>query len=377
MRFSRLVAGLPVTVPFVGPEALERARGRPFRARLGSNESAFGASAEAVAAMTRAAAESWMYNDPESHALHEALAAHLGIGRSHVVVGEGVDALLGYTVRALVDAGDPVVTSHGSYPTFTYHLAGHGAEVVAAPYHDDREDLDALLAAVRRTRARLVYLANPDNPMGSWWTAADVERFVRALPGETLLVLDEAYAEFAPAGVTPEATALLDRALRFRTFSKVHGMAGARVGYAFGPVELVERFEAIRNHFAVNRVAQAGALAALADTAHVERVLREVEEAKARIGRIAVSVGLAVLPSATNFVAVDCGTSEVAKALRETLAERDVYVRMPGVAPLDRCIRVTAALADALDVLETELPGALAEARATTTRGLSRSRQGD
>ncbi len=359
MRFSRIVADLPLAVPFVGPEALERARGRPFRARLGSNESPFGPSPAAVEAMARAAAASWMYSDPESHDLHEALAEHLGIEREHVVVGEGIDALLGYTVRCFVDAGDPVVTSLGAYPTFTYHLVGHGANVITVPYRDDREDLGGLLEHVLDTNARLVYLANPDNPMGSWWSAAEVEAFAERLPPETLLVLDEAYAEFAPPGTIPPSAALLRRALRLRTFSKAHGMAGARIGYAFGPTAVVERFEAIRNHFAVNRIAQAGALAALADTDHVAHVLREVESAKARIAQIVTEAGLTALPSATNFVAVDCGGGDLARALREALAERDVYVRMPGAPPLDRCIRVTVGDAASLDVFEAELPEAL------------------
>jgi histidinol-phosphate aminotransferase len=362
---TSIAAGLPASVPFVGPEALERARGRPFRARLGANESAFGPAPGAIAAMHQAATDGWRYGDPESHDLTHAIAARHGVTPAHVIVGEGIDALFGVVARLHVEPGVTVVSSLGAYPTFAFHVAGNGGRLVAAPYRDDREDLDALLALVRTERPRLVFLANPDNPMGSWWDAASVEAFASALPHDALLCLDEAYADFAPAGTLPAVDPDDPRVLRFRTFSKAHGMAGLRVGYAIGAPEVVAAFDRVRNHFGVNRVAQAGALASLADEGHIAWVVERVERARTRIEAIATDNGLQALPSATNFVTVDCGRDgNLARAVLAELAERDVFIRMPGVAQLDRCIRISTAPDDELDVFAAALPGALRAARA-------------
>ncbi len=170
-RLSALVESLPAFVPFIGPEALERARGRPFRARLGANESSFGASPKAVAAMEAAAPGSWMYADPESYELRAALARFHRIGIDNVVIGEGIDGLLGLAVKLAAGPGAAVVTSDGTYPTFNFHVAAGGARLVRVPYRDDRQDLDGLLEAAVREDARIIYVCNPDNPMGSFWPA--------------------------------------------------------------------------------------------------------------------------------------------------------------------------------------------------------------
>ncbi|RVC58519.1 aminotransferase class I/II-fold pyridoxal phosphate-dependent enzyme, partial [Mesorhizobium sp. M4B.F.Ca.ET.088.02.2.1] len=190
-----LIAALPSTVPFVGPEAQERDRGRPFRARIGANESSFGPSPRVIARMESVARDQWMYCDPDNFDLKQAAATHLGVGAENVVVGEGIDGLLSLVARMYVAPGDAVVTSLGAYPTFNFHVAGVGGRLVAVPYENDRESLDGLLAAVVREKAPLVYLSNPDNPMGSWWEAAEIIRFIEALPETTMLVLDEAYGE--------------------------------------------------------------------------------------------------------------------------------------------------------------------------------------
>ena len=144
-RLTALAETLPATVPFVGPEAQERAQGFPFKARLGANENVFGPSPRAVAAMAEASEGIWMYGDPENHDLRAALAAHHGVAPANIMVGEGIDGLLGYLVRLTVDRGDRVVTSQGAYPTFNYHVAGFGGELVTVPYRDDREDLPAVM----------------------------------------------------------------------------------------------------------------------------------------------------------------------------------------------------------------------------------------
>ncbi len=311
--------------------------------------------------MAAASREAWKYCDPENHDLKEALARHLGLQPANIAIGEGIDGLLGYTVRMFVEPGAVVVTSLGAYPTFNFHVVGHGGRLTTAPYRDDREDMDALLALARRQRAVLMFLANPDNPMGSWWGASEVQAVIDDLPDGVVLCLDEAYLEFAPEGTSPPIDVGNPQVLRFRTFSKAYGLAGARIGYVLGEAGLIESFNRVRNHFGVNRLAQAGALAALSDQAHLAKVIGDTKLARQRIAAIAVGAGLSPLPSATNFVAIDSGgDGGLARRLLDELANRQVFVRMPGVAPLDRCIRVSVGLEPELDYFARALPEALA-----------------
>jgi histidinol-phosphate aminotransferase len=359
-----LVAALPATVPFVGPEAQERTRGARFRARIGANESSFGPAPSVIAAMADAAKDMWMYCDPDHYDLKSALATHLGVGRENIVIGEGIDGLLGLAVRMFAKPGDAVVTSLGAYPTFNFHVAGFGARLVAVPYENDRESLDALLAAVLRENAPLVYLSNPDNPMGTWWEAAEIARFADALPETTMLLLDEAYGEVGPASALPPIDVARPNILRLRTFSKAYGLAGIRCGYALGETEVIRAFEKVRNHYGVNRMALVAGVAAVADQAWLASVAERVAAGRDRISAIARANGLSPIASATNFVAIDCG-ADGAYALKvmQALLARDVFVRKPMAPGLDRCIRVSVGLEPDLDILEQELPSALAAAR--------------
>lgn len=362
--FTSLAESLPATVPFVGPETQERARGRPFAARLGANENAFGPSPRAIAALQDAACGVWMYGDPENHDLKETLARHHGCQPANIVVGEGIDGLLGYLVRLIVGPGDPVVTSDGGYPTFAFHVAGFGGALHKVPYRDDHEDPEALLAEAARVRARLLYFANPDNPMGTWHPASRVAQMVDAVPDGCLLILDEAYVEFAPEGTAPVIDPDDPRVIRMRTFSKAYGMAGARVGYAICAAPLARAFDKIRNHFGLSRISQAGALAALQDQDWLARTCADVSAARDRIAALARANGLHPMPSATNFVTIDCGAdARFARAVLDALIARDIFVRMPFVAPQNRAIRISCGTPAMLDALEAALPGALTEAR--------------
>ena len=362
-RQAILCADLPSTVPFVGPEAQERARGAKFRARIGANESVFGPSPKAIAAMAAEAAHAWMYCDPENHDLKAAISAHHGVAPENVMVGEGIDGMFGYTVRLFINPGDVVATSRGAYPTFNFHVTGYGGRLAFAPYENDRENPDALLRVARAENARMIYFSNPDNPMASWWPASDVQSFIDRLPSGVVLCLDEAYGDFAPEGVLPALDITNPQVLRFRTFSKAYGMAGARVGYILGEASVIKSFDKIRNHFGVSRIAQAGALAAIKDQAYLREVVAKVAASKVRIGEIAAANGLEALPSATNFVAIDCKRDgDFAKRVLGSLVARDVFVRMPGVAPMDRCIRVSAGQPSDLAIFAEALPQALADA---------------
>jgi histidinol-phosphate aminotransferase len=353
-------AALPSTVPFTGPEALERRTGVPFRARLGANESLFGPSPKAVVAMQEAAKGAWMYGEPENHDLKQALAAHHGVTPAHIAVGPGIDGLLGLVCRLVLDPGGPVVTSLGAYPTFNFHVAGYGGVLTRVPYKGDHEDPEALLAAARSGGAKLIYFANPDNPMGSHHSAQVVEEMVANLPEETLLILDEAYADLAPPGTVPTIAADHPQVIRMRTFSKGYGMAGARVGYTITNPDLALAFDKVRDHFGMSRISQAGALAALADQDWLREVQARTVAARVRLSAIAEANGLRPLPSATNFVTIDCGRDgDHARRVLAELGKLGVFIRMPGVVPMDRCIRISLGDDQTLDILAETLPLAL------------------
>jgi histidinol-phosphate aminotransferase len=361
-RFTPLASALPSTVPFVGPEAIERQRGLQVRARIGANENGFGPAPSVLAAMREQAGEIWKYNDPENYALREALAHHLGVEIDSIAIGGGIDELLGQIVRLVIEPGAPVVTSLGGYPTFNFHVTGFGGRLVTVPYANDREDLDGLLDAVKRENAPLVYFANPDNPMGSWWDAESIVAFARALPETTMLILDEAYSETGPAGSLPRIETLIDlpNIVRTRTFSKAYGLAGARVGYVISTPGTARAFDKIRNHFGMNRLATIAALAALKDQAYLAEVVGNIHRARDRITGIAKANNLLPLASATNFVAIDAGRDGTyARAIVDGLMQHGVFIRMPGVAPLNRCIRVSVGPDADMVLFEEALPQVL------------------
>ncbi|MCA0045131.1 pyridoxal phosphate-dependent aminotransferase [Celeribacter litoreus] len=362
LRQTPLAQSLPATVPFVAPERMEELRGEPFAARMGANELPFGPSPKAIEAMQESVTGIWKYGEPENRDLRLALAAHHGVAPEEITVGEGIDGLLGNLVRLYVGQGDAVVTSAGSYPTFNYHVAGFGGALHTVPYKGEHEDPEALIAKATEVGAKLVYLSNPNNPMGSVHSADTVQNMIDAVPDGCLMILDEAYTEFAPDSTHPALDTSSKKVIRFRTFSKAYGMAGARVGYGIAHRDIAQSFDKIRNHFGVNRVAQAGALAALGDQSYLAQTLECVREGREKIGQIAQQNGFSPLPSATNFVTMDCGRDgDYARAILKALDARGVFVRMPGMAPLDRCIRVSVGLPQEIEIFAETLPKAIAD----------------
>jgi len=341
LRPAPIVAALPANTPFVGPERIMRERGLHELLRLGANESAFGPAPSAVAAMAAELERTAWYGDPDSLDLRDAIAQKHGCTPAHVSVGSGIDDLMGLAVRAFVAPGAVAVTSRGTYPTFDYHVEGYGGTLARVPYRgDDRPDLDGLAAAAHATSAAMVYLANPDNPSGTFYAASEIARLRAALPAGTMLFLDEAYADFVePGELLPNA--FDGSLLRTRTFSKAYGMAGARIGYALADPEIVATFQKIRLHYGVNRNAQIGALASLRDDAFRAYVVAETAAGRAQYEALARELGFAAVPSRTNFVCIDVGSVARAVAMVDALLADGVWIRKPGAPPLDRCIRVT------------------------------------
>ncbi|MFK7859401.1 MAG: aminotransferase class I/II-fold pyridoxal phosphate-dependent enzyme [Granulosicoccus sp.] len=340
--FSSIVRSLPDTIPFIGPETLERKYRKPFRARIGANESAFGISPYAREAIQQAAGSSdcsW-YADPENHDLRTLLCAKHNVSMENLCVDAGIDSLLGLTVRMFIEPGISMVTSKGAYPTVNYHANGYGASIRSVPYKDHSEDPVALIDAAHTHHARLIYLANPDNPMGTCLSPDIIHTMLKELPADCLLMLDEAYVEFMDD--MPVLPIDIDdpRLIRFRTFSKAYGMAGMRIGYVIAHADIIAGFNRIRNHFGVNRLAQIAAAASLQDSAFIPDVVNLVRQGRQRIYDLAESLSLDYLPSSTNFVAVDLGKQETANAIIAALADRGVFMRKPMVTPQDRFIRI-------------------------------------
>ncbi|MCL8000388.1 pyridoxal phosphate-dependent aminotransferase [Brucella sp. 21LCYQ03] len=363
-RLTPLVESLPSTVPFTGPEMLELQRGKPFSARIGANESSFGPAPSVVEAMKREASEVWKYGDPDNYMLRQAIGNHHQIKTKNIMPGAGVDALLGLVVRQYVQQGDKVINSLGGYPTFNYHVAGFGGELLTVPYRQDKPDLDALIDKAQIEKPALLYIANPDNPMGTWHEGTDIQSLIEQVPETTMVILDEAYCETGPASAFPALELDRPNLLRMRTFSKAYGLAGIRVGYVIGNEEAIKSFDKIRDHFAVSRIAQAAAIAALEDQDYLRDVVTKIHAGRDRIARITKQHGLKPIPSATNFVTIDCGQNGAfATNVLNGLIERDIFIRKPSAPVLDRCIRVSVGVSDQIDKFEAALPYALAEAR--------------
>ena len=234
------------------------------------------------------------------------------------------------------------MTSHGGYPSFDYYVRGVGGELACHPYlRSGGNDLQGLLDTVRVRSPRLLYLANPDNPTGRIAPPHDLRELLRRLPTGCVLLLDEAYVEFArDADVLPmEETA--PNLVRLRTFSKVHGLAGARVGYAIADPEVVAALDRIRQPYAVAKLSQEMATAAFGDHAFIADVVERTRAGREEYHALAARIGAASLPSEANFVAFDFGDAARAGAVARFLDEHDVYVRHPPTPPLDRLVRIT------------------------------------
>jgi histidinol-phosphate aminotransferase len=363
IRPTPAVEALPATTPFIGPEQLMRETAQRELVRLGANESAFGPSPKAVTAMTAELPRLSWYGDPESLDLRDALAEKHGCVPSQLVVGAGIDDLMGLAVRAFVAPGDRAVMTRGTYPTFLYHVVGYGGKPVYATYcADGTPDIEALLTLARRDMPRIVYLANPDNPSGRFISRGEMQRFYEALPADSLLLLDEAYADFVD-GTDLLPPTFEDRLIRLRTFSKAYGMAGARIGYALSTQSNVATFAKIRLHYGINRNAQIGALASLADDEFRRYVIDETSSARDDYYRLARRLGAPYIESATNFVCIGMDGAQRATQVMNELLLRGVWVRKPGAPPLDSYIRVSAgtepmrrAFEQALEVVLAEVP---------------------
>ena len=303
---NRWISAIDPYVPGSG-----KAAGHAHPVKLSSNENPWGASPRAIAALHEAAAAGHRYPDGAATGLRQALGALHGIDPERIVCGTGSDEILQLLPLIYCNHGDSVVHVRHGFMVYPIAARRAGAEPLAAPDYDYTADVDAILATVRPD-TRIVYLANPNNPTGTMIPAAEVARLHAGLRPDVLLVIDQAYAEYCDSpdpdgGMALAATAA--NVIVTRTFSKIYGLGGLRVGWGTGPAEIIAELNRVRNPFPVANVALAAAEAALADQEHVAKSRAENRRLRARlaaaIDRLG-NLGLGAVPSAANFVLVTC-----------------------------------------------------------------------
>jgi histidinol-phosphate aminotransferase len=325
---------------------VEREYGVSGVAKLASNENALGPSPKALAAAREACARVHLYPDGSAFFLRNALAAKLGVTPAEVFVGNGSNELIELLVRTFVLDGEEVLASAQSFIAYKLAAQAHGRRLVEAPMRERFfYDLDALRKLMSR-RTKVVFLANPDNPTGTWFPERDLVSFLDATPRETLVVLDEAYVEFVDAPGFQDALALRRKypnLVVLRTFSKIHGLAGLRLGYGLARPDVVDYVDRVRAPFNVNLVAQAAGVAALGDDEHVERTRALVRKERPFLEEGLRGLGATVAPSQGNFLLADF-PGRPGKELFEALLREGVVVRPMGGYGFPTAQRITVGL---------------------------------
>lgn len=311
MQLNPTLAQLPVYVPGRPIEEVARELGLAAAdiIKLASNENPLGPSPLALAAMQAALAQVHLYPDGSAFALKERLAAHFQLSPGHLILGNGSNELIEFLGHALLRPGAEVVVSQYCFAVYPIVTHLFGATLVTVPARAFGHDLDAMLRAITPQTA-IVFVANPNNPTGTLADPAALLRFVQAVPPHVLIALDEAYVEFLDA--PPDLLALVrsgavPNLLLLRTCSKIHGLAGVRLGYGLGQPDFIAALEKVRQPFNLNSIAQAGALAALGDTAHMEATRRNNRAGLDCYTSACAALGLETVPSAANFLMVRVG----------------------------------------------------------------------
>ncbi len=315
--------------------------------KLASNENPLGPSPAALAAMQRALQDVWLYPDGNGHDLKVAIARHHGVAMNQVTLGNGSNDLIVLLAEAFLTPESSAVYSQYAFAIYGLAVQATGARAHVAPAFLPGHpmalghDLPAMRAAIT-TDTRLVYIANPNNPTGTWNDAASLRAFLDSVPPGVIVALDEAYFEYSRRVDCPDGTSLLARypnLVVLRTFSKAHALAGVRVGYAISQPDVADMLNRVRQPFNVNIPALAGAQAALADAAQPRRAQELVEEGLRQLAGALPPLGLKVYPSAGNFVLVDTGGD--GRLVYERLLGQGVIVRPVGGYGLPACLRIT------------------------------------
>jgi histidinol-phosphate aminotransferase len=362
--FRPALDGLVPYEPGKPAELVQRELGLEHVVKLASNEGPFGPFPEALEAIGRSLADANRYPDGGAYRLRTALAERHGVAFEETVVAAGADALIGYVCQATLDPGDEVVTPWPSFPSYVLDPLKLAAVPVRVPLTEGRVDVDALLAAVT-PRTKLAYLPTVNNPTGTMTPRADLLRFLDAVPSAVLTVVDEAYFEYVDDPDFPDAIEQAAkqgrRVLALRTFSKIYGLAGLRVGYGIGPAEVVAAIRKVQRAFDVTTPAQEAALASLDGAAELARRRSVNRESIAALESVLRSHGFdPVGPAAGNFLFVDVGTD--ADELNDALLRRGVIVRPMGPFGAPSALRISAGTPEEIAFLGEQLASVFAKA---------------
>jgi histidinol-phosphate aminotransferase len=329
---------------YVGGKA--EVAGRSDVAKLSSNESPLGPSPRAIEAYQAIAASLHRYPDGGSFRLREALGAFAGRDPARLVCGAGSDELISLMLLAYAGPGDEVIHSAHGFLMYRISALAVGATPVSVPEADLHASVDAILERVTE-RTRLVFLANPNNPTGTYLPTAEIARLQAGLPEHVLLVLDAAYAEYVERPDYDDGFALVDRApnvVVLRTFSKIMGLAALRLGWCYAPAAVVDVLNRVRGPFNVTAAAQAAGIAALGDGEHLARSRAHNDRWLAWLTAELVGLGFALTPSVGNFVLVRTGSLERAAAMLQALETGGVLARAMGAYGLPDCVRISVGL---------------------------------
>jgi len=337
--------GLPVYVPGKPIEEVEREL-KIHAVKLASNENPLGPSPKGIAAARAVLEDSNRYPDGGTHALRQTLAERHGVSPEEVFIGLGSSELIDLAARVLLRPGVQGLTSEGTYAPFSVAIRASGAELVLAPQRQFAFALKAMAKAIT-AKTGVIYLANPNNPTGSAFGHAEFNEFLATVPDGVLVVLDEAYIHYGLSmGLRDSVEAYRKRKnlLILRTFSKVYGLAGLRIGYAMGRPELLTAMNKLRTPFNTSGVAQAAALAALDDNEHVARCIETNAAERKRLTEGLAKLGYRPVPSESNFVFLVAGPD--AKALSDELLKMGVIVRPLGWMGFPEAIRISVGTAE-------------------------------
>lgn len=338
---------------------LEREYGIADAIKLASNENPLGPSPLGLAAARAALAEVALYPDSHGFALKQALSAALGVGTDQLVLGNGSNEILQLMARAFLNPGDEVVVAQHAFAIFTTVSVSTGARVITVPARDWGADLPAMREAVTE-RTRLVFIANPNNPTGTWHRAGELHAFLASLPPQVPVVLDEAYCEYVDHPQYPDGVSWLaefPNLLVSRTFSKIYGLAGLRLGYGVASAEMADLLNRLREPFTVNNLALAAGAAALGDAGHVRRS-RELNIAGlSALADACHRLGLDFIPSVGNFMSVDVGRP--AGPVFEALLREGIIVRPLAPYGMPRHLRITIGTPAQMERLLAALPRVL------------------
>lgn len=335
--------------------------------KLASNENPLGVPDSARIAMQAAVSDLARYPDANGFALKQAISAQLSVPTDWITLGNGSNDILELAAHALVQPGQSVVYAQFSFAVYALATQAVGGRAIVVPARDLGHDLDAMLAAIGPD-TRLVFIANPNNPTGTFLAPRQVEAFLEKVPADVTVVYDEAYTEYLPPEQRYDAIAWVRRQpnlLVSRTFSKAYGLAGLRVGYGIAQPEMTDLLNRVRQPFNVNSVAQAAAVAALSDQAYLERSYALNRDGMKALTDAFTRLGLEYVPSSGNFVLVKVGD---AAAVYERLLRQGVIVRPVGNYGLPQWLRVSIGLPDENAKFIGALENAL-EAGATATPG--------